>query len=236
MSTIADRHSCEGAPRAVWLRAPLQPLAIGPIFPADCALPTAIVLTLNNTFLWDRTLEAQQMRVAAASPETKEALNHIEEQFITDVPTLLTLDRPKHTVYRSLVDKLFTASRIKSAGPSVQKVIDEVIAAADGDRSIKFISRIAFPIPVTIIFDLLGVPEEHREAFELGAAIFADALRIKFFEDEELVRRAQIQLDLQQLILRTFEERRNEPRDDMISILATSRLDEEDRPLMYSEA
>ena len=111
------------------------------------------------------------MRVAAASPETKEALNHIEEQFITDVPTLLTLDRPKHTVYRSLVEKLFTASRIKSAGPSVQKVIDEVIAAADGDRSIEFISRIAFPIPVTIIFDLLGVPEEHREAFELGAAI-----------------------------------------------------------------
>ncbi len=43
-------------------------------------------------------LKAQQMRVAAASPETKEALNHIEEQFITDVPTLLTLDRPKHTV------------------------------------------------------------------------------------------------------------------------------------------
>ncbi len=119
----------------------------------------------------DFMLKAQQMRVAAASPETKEALNHIEEQFITDVPTLLTLDRPKHTVYRSLVEKLFTASRIKSAGPSVQKIIDEVIAAADGDRSIEFISRIAFPIPVTIIFDLLGVPEEHREAFELGATI-----------------------------------------------------------------
>ncbi len=42
-----------------WAQSPtaaLQPLAICPIFPADCALPSAIVLTLNHTYLWDRTL------------------------------------------------------------------------------------------------------------------------------------------------------------------------------------
>ena len=42
-----------------WAQSPtaaLQPLAICPIFPADCALPSAIVPTLNHTYLWDRTL------------------------------------------------------------------------------------------------------------------------------------------------------------------------------------
>ncbi len=62
VGTIADRHSCEGAPRAFWLRAPLQPLAICPIFPADCALPSAIVPTLNHTYLWDRTLVLRQTK------------------------------------------------------------------------------------------------------------------------------------------------------------------------------
>ncbi len=44
-----------------WAQSPaaaFQPLAICPIFPADCALPSAIVLTLNHTYLWDRTLGA----------------------------------------------------------------------------------------------------------------------------------------------------------------------------------
>ncbi len=46
-----------------WAQSPtaaLQPLAICPIFPADCALPSAIVPTLNHTYLWDRTLVARQ--------------------------------------------------------------------------------------------------------------------------------------------------------------------------------
>ena len=66
VGTIADRHSCEGAPRAFWLRAPLQPLATCPIFPADCALPSAIVLTLNHTYLWDRTLGTRPLRCRMA--------------------------------------------------------------------------------------------------------------------------------------------------------------------------
>ncbi len=178
----------------------------------------------------------QEMRFQGASPETQEKIEHLRKQLVPEPPTMLTLDRPEHTAYRSLVDQLFTGSRIKSAEDAVQKVIDETLDALGNVTEVEFISEIAFPIPLTIIGDRLGVPEADREVFERGAGVLADALRINMYEDEEFVRRTQIELDLQRLLLRILEERRSEPRDDMISMLATSRLEAENRLLTHGEA
>ena len=178
----------------------------------------------------------QVMRFQAASPETQEIIKALSGQMVPEPPTMLTLDRPEHTTYRSLVDKLFTGSRIKSAEASVQKVIDETIAALADNTAVEFISKIAFPIPLTIIGDRLGVPREDREVFERGAGVLADALRLNMYEDEEFIARMQHELDLQRLLLRILDERRNEPREDMISVLANSRLEAEDRPLTHGEA
>ncbi len=178
----------------------------------------------------------QEMRFQGASPETQEKIEHLRKQLVPEPPTMLTLDRPEHTAYRSLVDQLFTGSRIKSAEDAVQKVIDETLDALGNITEVEFISEIAFPIPLTIIGDRLGVPEADRAVFERGAGVLADALRINMYEDEEFVRRTQIELDLQRLLLRILEERRSEPRDDMISMLATSRLEAENRLLTHGEA
>ena len=178
----------------------------------------------------------QEMRFQGASSETQETVQKLRKQLVPEPPTMLTLDRPKHTVYRSLVDKLFTGSRIKSAEAAVQNVIDEVLDALGDETSVEFISEIAFPIPLTIIGDRLGVPAEDREVFERGAGVLADALRINMYEDDEFIRRTQIELDLQRLLLRILEERRREPCEDMISILANSRLEPEDRLLTHGEA
>ena len=178
----------------------------------------------------------QEMRFQGASPETQEKIEHLRKQLVPEPPTMLTLDRPEHTAYRSLVDKLFTGSRIKSAEESVQKVIDKTLDDLGNSTEIEFISKIAFPIPLTIIGDRLGVPAEDREVFERGASVLADALRINMYEDDEFIRRAQIELDLQRLLLRILEERRSDPCDDMISMLATSRLEPENRLLTHGEA
>ncbi len=178
----------------------------------------------------------QQLRFAAASPETQEALKQIYAQMEVEPPTMLTLDRPKHTHYRSLVNQLFTGSRINSAQSAVQEVIDRTLDALGQDTTIEFISRVAFPIPLTIIGDRLGVPPADREVFERGAGILADGLRLNSYDDEELLARSRHELELQRLMLRIFEERRETPREDMISVLATSRLAEEDRPLTRGEA
>ncbi len=191
--------------------------------------------TYSNKF-GDFLQKPQRIRFEASSPETQQEVRDIYEQMVHEPPTLLSLDRPEHTHYRSLVNELFTGSRIKSAEASVQQVIDETLDALENDTAIEFVSRMAFPIPLTIIGDRLGIPSEDREVFERGAGILADGLRLNSYEDEEFLARTLHERDLQRLLIRILEERRQDPRDDMISILATSRLSHEDRPLTHGEA
>lgn len=177
----------------------------------------------------------QAMRFEAASEDTKQQIKAITDQLIVEPPTMLTLDRPEHTNYRTLVSELFTGSRIKQAEASVQTVIDQTIDGLSGQTTMEFMRQFAMPVPLRIIADRLGVAEEDRATFEECASNAADGLRINFYDDEELVRRMGLELDLQRLMLRTYEDRRAHPKDDMISILATSRLQPDDRPLTHGE-
>lgn len=191
--------------------------------------------TYSNQF-GDFLRKPQVMRYEAASKETQQAIRITYEQMVLEPPTMLTLDRPEHTRYRNLVNELFTGSRIKRAEADVQQVIDEKLDALGSETAIEFISRVAFPIPLTIIGDRLGIEPEDREVFERGAGILADGLRLTMYDDEELLARTRHELDLQRLLLRTFDARRESPQEDMISILATSRLAHEDRQLTHGEA
>ena len=190
--------------------------------------------TYSNQF-GDFLQEPQRRRFEAASPETKEAVLGLTDQLIFEPPTMLTLDRPEHTNYRTLVNELFTGSRIKQAEEAVQKVIDDTIEFFADASAIEFIAQFAMPIPLRIIGDRLGVPEEDRETFDRCANNAADGLRLNMYGDEEMVRRMQLELDLQRLMLRIYDERCDNPRDDMISVLAGSRLQSEDRRLSHGE-
>ena len=90
-------------------------------------------------------------------------------------------------------------------------------------------------VPLQIIADRLGIPEEDRKFFEDAATAAASALRLTPLPGEEMVRRAQLGLDLQELCVRLIEARRLEPKDDMISILANSELGHDKRPLTHGE-
>ncbi len=179
--------------------------------------------------------EPQRRRLQAASPETREAILALAGQLIPEPPTMLTLDRPEHTNYRTLVNELFTGSRIKRAEGAVQRVINDTIERLGTATAIEFVAQFAMPIPLRIIGDRLGVPEEDRALFDRCASNAADGLRLNLYDDEEMVRRMGLEVELQRLMLRIYEERCKKPRDDMISILAGSRLQPEDRPLTQGE-
>ncbi|MEM1433767.1 MAG: cytochrome P450 [Pseudomonadota bacterium] len=181
----------------------------------------------------------RQAGLASASEQARAKLAEIGKEMIPLPATMLTLDQPEHTQYRSLVSKLFTGSEVKRAEPQVQAVIDSALTQmldATVSGAVDFVEHFAFPVPLRIIADRLGIPEADRDFFDEAATAAASTLRMAPLTDEQQVRRAQLALDLQRLLCRLIDERRAEPRTDMITILANSKLEQEDRPLTYGEA
>src|SRR6266699_5029670 len=82
---------------------------------------------------------------------------------------MLQQDPPDHTRLRGLVVKAFTARRVEDMRPRLQQIVDETLDRIIPQGKMDLIEDFAFRLPVTIICDMLGIPEEHREAFYAGS-------------------------------------------------------------------
>lgn len=100
-----------------------------------------------------------------ASLAKEEVSKLYQEHGFPPIDTLVTNDPPDHRRYRSLVDKVFSARRVKDAEPAIQAAIDELI---DGfpTESFDFGERFATALPVRIIAEQLGVPRERSVDFK----------------------------------------------------------------------
>ncbi|MEU3909802.1 MULTISPECIES: cytochrome P450 [unclassified Streptomyces] len=89
------------------------------------------------------------------------------EQDDPSLAHMLMSDPPDHTRLRRLVAREFTPRRIEALAPRVQQITDELLDAmeANGDRRADLVDAFAFPLPMTVICELLGVPELDRESF-----------------------------------------------------------------------
>ncbi len=173
--------------------------------------------------------------IASASPEVSGELERLEKQIIPPVPTMLTLDEPGHTRYRSLVSALFTAKETRKSESAVRMVVDDTIASLGSAESIEFMESFAAPIPLRVIGQRLGIPEDDVPMFNRGATAAASGLRLTPLTGDQMIERAKTAVELQDLLVRLIEERRTSPGEDMISILANSKLEDENRYLEHGE-
>ncbi len=186
---------------------------------------------------------SRKIQFDSAPPEIQQQLLEIESRMVAIPPTMLTLDEPEHTRYRSLVARLFTGSEVRKSEPQVQQVVRESLdnllavseAGPDGARQADFMAGFANLVPLRIIGDRLGIPDADRALFDEAATAAAGGLRLSILTPEELLHRGQLALGLQNLLIGLAEARRRQPQDDMISILANSRLQDEDRLLTHGE-
>jgi cytochrome P450 len=87
---------------------------------------------------------------------------------------MLAVDPPDHTRLRRLVSAAFSVRRIEQLEPHIQRVVDELldgIAARGPDAVVDLVGTFAFPLPFTVICELLGVAEDERD--RLGAELVA---------------------------------------------------------------
>jgi cytochrome P450 len=132
---------------------------------------------------------------------------------------MLMRDPPDHTRLRGLVTQAFTARRIEAMRARVQdltdRLLDEVMPLGHMDA----IRDLAFPLPVMVICELLGVPEEDQARFVTGSASGGALLNPTPPTREELDRANRGTRESGAYFDSLFELRRREPRDDLITQL-----------------
>jgi cytochrome P450 PksS len=78
---------------------------------------------------------------------------------------LLDLDPPDHTRLRALVHKAFTPGIVENLRPRIQAIADDLLDQIESQGETNLVEAYSFPLPITVIAELLGVPVEDRERF-----------------------------------------------------------------------
>ena len=159
----------------------------------------------------DRTRSAQ----AQAPPE-------LQELFSFRSNAMHNADPPRHTRLRTLVSKAFTPGAVERLAPFIQKEVDAAVNAALARGGMDVINDIAYPLPVTVIAHLLGVPREDRDQLKKWCDDITATLGnvMANLRPEDFHQANQSTHELNAYFRRIVAERRGRPRDDLLTALA----------------
>jgi cytochrome P450 len=174
----------------------------------------------------------------ALTPQEREALSPQPKEFLPLSRSLLTLDPPDHTRLRKLVQPWFTASAVDALRPRIGAIASGLLDAAERaaaergetapERAMELVEAFAYPLPVTVISDMLGVPREDRPQVRRWSELLF-VRRGPTLSDEQRANLDAMSDYFRQLARR----RRGEPGEDLISFLVRAeedgdRLDEDE--------
>jgi cytochrome P450 len=133
--------------------------------------------------------------------------------------SFLALDPPDHTRLRRLVSKAFTARLVERLRPRISELVDSLLAGVSGETDL--ISALAWPLPVAIISELLGVPPEDKSRFKAWSQALARGLDPEFMlPPAEIARREKARDEFSGYFRALADRRRaNGGGDDLLSAL-----------------
>jgi cytochrome P450 len=145
--------------------------------------------------------------------------------FVQGKDWILNLNGPKHARIRSLVSRAFTARRVAGLEPAITRMADDLLDAmadrgSDGS-AVEFMHDFAYLLPVTVICELLGIPESDRDGFRPVARNLAGVFELSDVASLPAINAAAV--ELLAYFTGLAAQRRASPRDDLISdLLAVS--------------
>ncbi len=135
-------------------------------------------------------------------------------------PSMLGTDPPVHTRLRSLVNKAFTPRIVRKLEPRLREVahalLDEALEAGEVD----LVEALTYPLPVTAIAEIIGVPLADREQFKLWSDQAVASLGVGFFAPpsvEQVKRQVALIQEMHGYFVPLAEERRRHPQDDLLT-------------------
>ncbi|GLZ06361.1 cytochrome P450 [Actinomadura sp. NBRC 104412] len=134
--------------------------------------------------------------------------------------SFLTMDPPDHTRLRRLVGKAFTARLVERLRPRVEELVADLLDALPEGEPVDLLAALAYPLPVIMISELLGVPPEDRDLFKGWSDALARGLDPDFLLPAgDLAKREEARTEFAGYFAELAARRRAEPRDDLLSAL-----------------
>ena len=162
----------------------------------------AAVLLDDERFVRDPrlALTPEQLAEGPSSPAVEALENH-----------MLNRDGDDHRRLRRLVTKAFTPRMVEQLRPRIQTIADELLDAVETRGEMDLAAEYAFPLPITVIAELLGVPTADQERFRT----WSDAIITPVLEPEAMERFFEQMTEFVAYLQELFTERRTQPRDDL---------------------
>jgi cytochrome P450 len=137
---------------------------------------------------------------------------------------MFAMDPPDHTRLRGLVQQAFTPRLVQRLRPRIEELTDKLLAAAAERGEIDLMADFAFPLPATILAELLGVPPGDQELFRAWTTTYTEAIDpVSHRMTSE--RGVRAHADLAGYLTAVIAERRARPREDLISGLVEAQTD-----------
>ena len=162
----------------------------------------------------DDDAESQPVRIGAMQGEGE----------LERMRPFLFMDPPDHTRLRGLVQKAFTPRVIERLRPRIAEIVDELLDVALQAGHLEAIEDFAYPLPVQVISEMLGVPTEDHETFKGWSRVLAKSLdpEIVMPPPEVIAERQSAGMAFAEYFRGLIAERRAQPRDDLLSALVAA--------------
>jgi len=141
---------------------------------------------------------------------------------------MVTMDPPEHTNARSILARLLTPKRLKENEDFMWRLADRHIDEFIADGKCEFLAAYAKPFSLLVVADLLGVPEEDHDAFREAFGAERPGTRIGSLDHETIATNPLEWAD--DKFTQYIEDRRREPRDDVLTAIATAKYPDGSTP------
>ena len=165
---------------------------------------------------------AQSLAVdSAVAPEVQAVL----DTGYPATPTMVTADPPVHTRFRELVSKAFTSRRVALMEPRMRAIAHGLIDRFERDGRADLVKKFAYPFPMEVIAEILGVPAADMDSFKR----WSDDMSARFgpLPLDRHVECAKSEVEFQHYFAAMLEQRQRHPQTDLLTDLLNARIKRE---------
>ena len=135
--------------------------------------------------------------------------------------SLITADPPRHRQLRSLVTRAFTPKAVDALAPRISSLTEELLDGIASKGSADLIDELAYPLPVIVIAELMGIPAEDRDRFKH----WSDVIVSQTQTGAQTADHSSTNREMTEYFLALIQLRRRQPGTDLISNLLVAEID-----------